>query len=194
MTTQPIRTAAPAEADPCIAVITLAFSSDPGIRWMYPDPRQYLDHFPAFVRAFGGGAFAEGAAHYVEGFRAAALWLPPGVSPDEEALGELLVSSVPAARREAAFSLMEQLGAFHPHEPHWHLPLIGTDPRHQGRGHGAALLAHGLATCDEQQMPAYLEATSERSVPLYRKHGFEVLDTLRVGDSPPLFPMVRKPR
>lgn len=194
MSTRQIKTATRQDMDPCIAVIVLGFSGDPGVRWMYPDPHQYLENFPRFVRAFAGRAFEHGSAHYVDGFSAAALWLPPGVQPDEEAMLRLIENSVPASERATVFALFEQMGGYHPSEPHWHLPLIGTDPMQQGKGYGSALLRHALAVCDQQQTPAYLEATSERSVPLYQRHGFEILGTIQVGTSPPIIPMLRKPR
>jgi hypothetical protein len=31
-------------------------------------------------------------------------------------------------------------------------------------------------------------------VPLYRRHGFEVLGTIQIGDAPPIAPMLREPR
>ena len=86
------------------------------------------------------------------------------------------------------------MGAYHPQEPHWHLPLIGTDPSRQRKGEGSALLRHALSVCDRQQTPAYLEATSSTSVPLYQRHGFEVLGTIQLKSSPPIFPMLRAPR
>jgi hypothetical protein len=81
--------------DQCVALIVLAFSSDPAARWAYPDPPNFLEYFPRFVRAFGGKAFELGSAHYIER-SAAALWLPPGTQPDEEALVTLIRDSVPA--------------------------------------------------------------------------------------------------
>ncbi|MGV1015508.1 MAG: GNAT family N-acetyltransferase, partial [Methyloceanibacter sp.] len=83
---------------------------------------------------------------------------------------------------------------FHPDEPHWYLPLIGTDPALQGKGHGSSLLRHALSICDAEKMPAYLEATSARNVPFYRRHGFEAIGTIRVGTSPTITPMLRPPR
>lgn len=194
MTTRQINTATAAEVDQCIAVMSLAFSNDPGVRWMYPDPHQYMKYFPRFVRAFGGRAFEHGTAQTIGGGAAAALWLPPGVLPDDDALTALIEESVPASKHAAVFSVFEQMGAFHPHEPHWHLPLIGTDPSRQRKGDGSALLRHALSVCDEQQVPAYLEATSSTSVPLYQRHGFEVLGTIQLKSSPPIYPMLRKPR
>jgi ribosomal protein S18 acetylase RimI-like enzyme len=77
---------------------------------------------------------------------------------------------------------------------HWHLPMIGVLPGLQGRGLGSALLHHALAHIDRTRLPAYLESSSERNVPLYLRHGFEVMGIIQVGSSPPIFPMIRQRR
>jgi hypothetical protein len=41
---------------------------------------------------------------------------------------------------------------------------------------------------------AYLESSNLRNVPLYERHGFKVLGTIQAGGSPPITPMLRKPR
>ena len=189
-----IETATAADAERCFAVLTLAFSGDPPCRWTWPDPQQYLEAFPRFARAFGGGAIEHGTANYHEGFSGVALWLPPGVAPDEPSLMRVIEDTVAAAQRDAVFSMIEQMDRFHPREAHWHLPLIGVDPAHQGKGIGAALLRQVLNACDSQKVLAYLEATSVRNVPLYERHGFEALGRIQVADSPPVVPMMRKPR
>lgn len=193
MTAGTIATATRAEMDECVALIALAFSSDPAARWLYKDATTYMAQFPRFIRAFGCSAFDDDTAHHVEGC-AAALWIPPGTEPDESALIALIQETVPADDQEAVFAIFEQMGQAHPQEPHWYLPLIGTDPSQQSRGHGSALLKHALAVCDAQKTPAYLEASSPRNVPLYQRHGFEVTGTIQVGSSPPITPMVRMPR
>jgi ribosomal protein S18 acetylase RimI-like enzyme len=194
MSERSIRTAKASEAEHCFAVLTLAFAGDPAARWAWPDQQQYSNAFPRFARAFGGRAVDAGTAHYVEGFSGVALWLPPGTPPDEESLVRVFEDTVADELRDAAFSMFEQMDAYHPDEQHWHLPLIGVDPVSQGRGYGSTLLSHVLDACDRQQALAYLEATSPRNVPLYERHGFEVLGTIQVGTSPPVFPMARKPR
>jgi hypothetical protein len=45
------------------------------------DAQQYLEAFPRFARAFGGGAIDHGTAHFYEGFSGVAWWLPPGAAP-----------------------------------------------------------------------------------------------------------------
>ena len=194
MTTPTIKTATAADAYPAIAVVTLAFSADPAARWTWSDPQQYLRHFPSFVQAFGGNAFTHGSAYYVDGYAGAALWLRPAVHPDEDALVALFKRTVPEPRHQDVFAVFDQMGHYHPREPHWYLPLIGVDPCHQGKGYGAALMQHALLPCDRDHMPAYLESTNPKNIPLYERHGFAVLGTIQVGASPPLFPMLRTPR
>jgi GNAT superfamily N-acetyltransferase len=86
------------------------------------------------------------------------------------------------------------MGEMHPDEPHWYLPLIGTDPLHQGQGYGARLMSKTLSLCDQQQLPAYLEATNPRTIPFYQRFGFEVKAQIRCGECPLITTMWRAPR
>jgi len=192
--TVPILKAAASDQASAVDVLVLAFSADPAARWTWPNPQQYLENFPAFVQAFGGKAFAQGSAYYADGYSGAALWLPPDIHPDEDALVSLIQSSVSEQFHEDVFAVLEQMGRYHPSEPHWYLPLIGVDPLRQGKGIGSALMQQGLIPCDRDRKLAYLESTNPRNIPLYERHGFEVLGTIQVGTSPPISPMLRKPR
>jgi GNAT superfamily N-acetyltransferase len=194
VTTPTVKTATTSEEERVIAVLALAFCADPAVRWQYPDPQQYLRHFPSFIRALGGKAFAHGSAYYVDGYVGAALWLPPETHPDEEALSTLLRRTVPEQVQRDILALFEQMGRYHPSESHWYLPLIGVDLPQQGKGHFSALMHHALVPCDRDHKLAYLESTNPTNIPLYERHGFSLLDTLRVGEAPPVFPMLRKPR
>ena len=107
---------------------------------------------------------------------------------------KVIEDTVADERKGAMFSMFEQMDALHPREAHWHLPLIGVDPAHQGKGIGSALLSHVLNLCDGQEVLAYLEATSPRNVLLYKRHGFETVGSIQVADSPRIIPMLRKPR
>lgn len=182
------------EQDRAIAVLTTAFSSDPILRWVFPDAQRYLTDFPRLVGAYAGAAFENKTAHCADEFSGIALWLAPGVSPGEEAIGALLDERIQDERKQEAFGFLEQMAPFHPTDAHWYLPLIGVDPSQQGLGYGSALLSHALATCDQQRSLAYLEATSPRNKALYGRHGFEEIGVIQSGSSPPMWPMVRKPR
>lgn len=194
MSTLSVTTAGPSEARRVIDVITLAFSADPMARWSLPDAAQYLEVMPDVVAAFGGGAFAAGSAHLLDGGAGAALWLPPGTEPDGERLVSLMQAQAPAAIQDDLMQVFALMGQYHPAEPHWYLPLIGVDPARQGRGVGSALLRHALERVDQDHLPAYLESSNPRNIPLYERHGFEAIGTIQAGSSPTMVPMYRKPR
>ena len=90
--------------------------------------------------------------------------------------------------------VLERMGEIHPTADHWYLPMIGVDPVAQGQGMGSVLLADRLATCDADGLPAYLEATSARSRDLYARHGFDIVEEIQFGASPPIWAMLREPR
>jgi ribosomal protein S18 acetylase RimI-like enzyme len=195
MVTPIIKTAATeSEEASIIDVLTRAFAADPAARWSWPDSQQYFMHFPSFVRAVGGKAFTQGTAYYVDGYAAAALWLPPNVHPDEDKLTTLVQRNVSEQIQKDFLSVFEQMGQYHPSEPYWFLPFVGVDPLQQGRGFGSALLEHTLIQCDSDSKLAYLESSNPKNIPLYQRHGFEALGTIQVGPSPTIFPMLRRPR
>ena len=145
------------------------------------------------MKAFAGGAFAAGTADTIDDCGGVALWLPPGVESDEEAVGAIAAEAVPADDQEEVFAFLGQMGEFHPTEPHWYLPVIGVDVTKRGHGYGSALLSHALERCDRDRLPAYLEATSTQNRSLYERHGFEEIGVIQAGGSPPMWPMMRKP-
>jgi ribosomal protein S18 acetylase RimI-like enzyme len=183
-----------ANADAAFATIVLAFDGDPAARWTWPRAEDFLRNMPLLARAFGGKAFALGSADEIDHFAGVALWLPPGVPPDEEALAGLIERTAPAAIQQDAAGVFERMASFHPEEPHWYLPLIGVDPAHQGRRLGDRLMAYALARCDADGVPAYLESSNPRNIPFYQRHGFEALGQIQVGSSPTIVPMLRQPQ
>ena len=194
MLTLEVRTASETDWETVIGVITVAFVTDPMSRWVFPDPATYLTVMPQVAAAFGGNGFPHGAADLIDGGMGAAMWLPPGVSPDDERLAALTDAHGPKDRVGDILQLFEQMERYHPPDPCWYLPLIGVDPAHQGRGCGSALLRYALARCDRDGLPAYLESSNPRNIPLYQRHGFEIMGSIQAGSSPPLVPMLRRPR
>ncbi|MFL5778307.1 MAG: GNAT family N-acetyltransferase [Chloroflexota bacterium] len=191
MTVRPVEAA---ERSAATNIQLLAFASDPVMRWLWPDPDAYIRHFPELVRTFGGRAFENDAAHVSEDFRGGALWLPPGVGPDDDGLEALARDRVGEPIRSALRSIFEEMSESVPAAPHWHLAFIGVDPFWHGQGIGAALLGYALDRVDDEGAEAYLESTNPRNISLYERYGFAVTREIRVGGAPPLFPMLRRPR
>ena len=186
--------AGPANIEPLINVMVLAFAADPVARWMYRDPQRYLAYFGRFTRAFAGNAFSNETAWCIEGNLGAALWLGPGVKPAEDAIAGILDESVPPQVMADVSAMFGEMAAYHPHSPHWYLPLIGTEPDLQRRGIGSALMRKALSRCDQEHTPAYLESTNPANTGFYERLGFEALGVIRAGSSPPMVPMLRPAR
>ncbi len=58
--------------------------------------------------------------------------------------------------------------------PHTYLWALAVRPGRQGRGLGSELLRQGLAHCDREKRPAYLETHRAANVRLYARYGFVV--------------------
>ncbi|WP_228810161.1 GNAT family N-acetyltransferase [Nocardia otitidiscaviarum] len=94
------------------------------------------------------------------------------VQREAEQMRELYEQApLPPFRRLRALSgLLEQS---HPTEfPHRYLQVIVTLPQHRGKGAGAAIVTERAKAASEAGVPAYLEASTERSSRLYARCGF----------------------
>ncbi len=183
---------------PVVASLARAFTDDPLMAYLVPDrrtrPRRTATLFSSVLRF---QHLAHGASYTDEGCHGAALWDPPGHW--RMTLGQIARStpgSVRALRTGMvrAMRVLTTMERRHPREEHWYLAVIGTDPDHQGRGIGSALMAPVLRRCDDEGIGAYLESSNQANVPFYRRHGFEVTSEISFPDGPTIFPMWRDPR
>jgi GNAT superfamily N-acetyltransferase len=189
-----IRSATSDEIPRAVAAIVAAFLTDPPARFAWPSVHDYLLAMPVATGEFAGSSFEHGTAYVSEDFCGAALWLPPGVAPNGQALEKVFRDTAKPEHMDDLLSTFEKMEKSHPREAHWYLPQIGVEPNAQGKGIGAALMRHALARCDEERSLAYLEASKTQNIPFYQHHGFEIIGQIQVGSAPLVTPMLRKPR
>jgi GNAT superfamily N-acetyltransferase len=176
-------------------VLAEAFLDDPVFGWLMPEDnkrharlRRYfgidLSHF----------ALLHGRVWTTSDLAGAALTLPPGRwrVPPRTTLLHGSVFGVHLLRAARIGATMEWRHARELRGPHYYVRDIGVSPEMQGRGLGSALLRPTLDRCDREGLPAYIEASSERSAALYERLGFQHVKELRVGGSPPLWLMIRQ--
>jgi ribosomal protein S18 acetylase RimI-like enzyme len=183
-----------AERARTFSTLTMAFASDPVERWLYSEPQQYLASFPLLLAAFAGPAFAKKTVWQISCFSAVAVWLPPGAQADGDAIAEALTETVDPVKHPDTLAVLELIDEAHPSFPHWYLPWLGVDPAHQGTGLGSELLNLCLQIVDRDHLPAYLETPNPRTIPFYRRHGFEITGEARCGACPPVTLMLRAAR
>jgi len=189
-----IRSATSDEIPRAVAAIVAAFLTDPPARFAWPSVHDYLLAMPVATGEFAGSSFEHGTAYVSVDFCGAALWLPPGVAPNGQALEKVFRDTAKPEHMDDLLATFEKMEKSHPREAHWYLPQIGVEPNAQGKGIGAALMRHALARCDEERSLAYLEASKTQNIPFYQHHGFEVIGQIQVGSAPLVTPMLRKPR
>jgi GNAT superfamily N-acetyltransferase len=128
----------------------------------------------------------------------AAIWAPPGrwrvpMRTTLREAGRML--GVFGRRLPLGLRTQLRIEAHHPKSPdHWYLHYLGVEPRRQGRGLGASLLASVLGECDQRRIPAFLEASSDRNRALYERHGFAVTEVFDMPGrgGPPIRKMWRE--
>ncbi|MFI1962983.1 GNAT family N-acetyltransferase [Streptomyces pathocidini] len=194
-----IRRARPEERDAIARLLGEAFMDDPVSRWVFPGEAHRRAVHPRFFGAFLDAALREGWVDVTNDLSAAALWLPVhpaaegGEVEDGDEVAEAIAAADPGNERTGIVGRLT--AELHPHDrAHYFLPMIAASPAHQGRGLGAALLTAALDRCDREGMPAYLEASNERSKALYERLGFTFLGTtVDLPNGPHMWPMWRDP-
>ncbi len=191
-----VRTAGAEDLDALGPVLARAFADDPVWRHLVRR-RDRWRAAPGFFAATLGHPVERGEVFTSTRREGAAVWAAPErwkVKPSEEVAVAGSAVRLFGAGLVRAVRFLAALEKAHPTEPHWYLSILATDPAHQGRGVGSALLGPTLERCDGQGLPAYLESTREPTVAFYARHGFAVTEPLTIADGPTIYPMWREPQ
>ena len=199
MTTPPARLATPTDVPSIGEALALAFEDDPAMTWLFGEiedrkPRllqRYLTHET-------GRHLKQANVFTTDDHAGGALWDPPGhwKTNLRDILGMMPVM-LPGLRFHVVTALrgLSMIEAAHDRHPeHYYLAVLGTRPDRQGHGVGSTLLQPVLRRCDEEGIGAYLESSKESNIPFYRRHGFEVVEEIRLPKGPLIYPMWRDPR
>jgi GNAT superfamily N-acetyltransferase len=187
-----------ADIGPLSRTLARAFDDDPVTAWFYRregSRARYLERFFAWQLA----RLLPQEQVQTTGDRAgAALWALPDRWRESAMDGLRLLGAVGPAllpHMPLALAGVARIERRHPEERHMYLAVLGTEPDRQGEGIGSALLAPGLALCDTEGIPAYLESSKERNIAFYGRFGFRVTEEVRLPrGGPTVWLMWRDPR
>ena len=192
-----VRAATRAEIPKLAATLASAFMRDPVMVWLIPERNREERARRFFARQLANTIKHE-SVFTTDDYVGVAIWLPP--DQWKVATGDV-VRSIPAMVRSFGPRLPRLLGSLgviekhHPADvPHWYLEFLGTRADTQRKGVGSSVIGFMLDRCDQEGIPAYLEASSPENVPFYRRHGFEAVQDLQLRNGPPLWGMWREPR
>lgn len=186
-----LRTATGEDVPRLARAMAEAFYDDPVFGWLMPDDERRLARLRRFyvveLRHIGLG---RGQAWTSDELAGASISAPPGAwrVPLRAMLLQGSLFGIHVARATRLLAAVERR---HLREPHHYFAHIGVAPAAQGQGLGSRMMRPTLDRCDREGLPAYLEASSERSAALYERLGFRLLREVRVWGSPPLRLMAR---
>ena len=200
--TPAVRAAGRGEAALLGEVLADAFAEDPVFAWLIPPQGPARDtRLRTFFTSMSRAYLRRAKPCYltVDG-SAAALWAKPGAWAMP--LSQVIMEAVPngmAFRHHLLRALRTQLQIERLHAeqspPHWYLGYLGTRSDRQGEGLGTQMLREVLAGLDTSALPAYLESSNERNLPLYERNGFRVVGELQaLGLGPTIWRMWREPQ
>jgi ribosomal protein S18 acetylase RimI-like enzyme len=192
----PVRPARRQDVAALSATLARAFQDDPVAVWVYRSARRR----PHWMRRFFVWQLLrllpQETVWVADDLAGAAIWaLPDRWREDRGETLTLLRATLPGIlpRLPRVARGLAEIEAHHPVLPHLYLVSLGVAPEQQRRGLGSALLAPGLALCDQDGLPAYLETATEANVAFYARHGFRVTGELTLTRGPRVWLMWRDP-
>ncbi len=188
--------------DTAAADLTAAFVDDPLFNWfMRADAGRDLARLRFFKVILREAAFPDGVIERPEPGGAAAVWIPsenlgPQPLQREVRAVPMLLNAAGLARFARLLKLREAMDKHHPMQrPHDYLWFLGVHPNFQGAGIGSRLLASKTERLDASGRHGFLETATPRNVPLYQRHGFQIVSEYKAADDAPLvWAMWREPR
>ena len=197
----PVRSLRPDEVDDAAEVLARAFWDDPVMELLIPPGSRRRDRRMVHLYRWTihDARRRTGGVLTTDDLAAVATWQAPG--QPRPGPGDVLraapmgLRAIGPANLPRSLRLLEATQRAHPHEPHWYLQILGSDPRHRGSGAAAATVERVLEQVDAEGVGAYLESSKLENVPYYERFGFQVTEELDpLPDGPRLWCMWREPR
>jgi GNAT superfamily N-acetyltransferase len=194
-----VRRALDADVDKMAAQLCRSFFDDPVVSHVFRNEARRTEGMRRyFTTQMRGDYLPFGGCYTTDDYEGAAIWAPAGkplLTGWAGIANMVRVLPYVASHLTSTLQMLSLIESLHPHEPHWYLATLGTDPEVQGKGIGSALMRPVLEHCDAEGWPAYLESSKERNVPFYSRHGFKVLGEVPLpGDGPTIWTMWREPQ
>jgi ribosomal protein S18 acetylase RimI-like enzyme len=179
-------------------LISYSFNDLPQNAYLVPPPDDRIRVMADFFTLYTEHAFKYGQVDVIdhpdgEGLVGTAVWFDnTKVAPEIEGYGERLAELTQQyLDRFVALDVLFEKN--HPTDPHWHLAFLAIHPEHQHHGLGSHLMQRTHDELDRDGVAAYLEATNENNVRLYRRTGYADMDPFEMllPDGTPFFRMWR---
>jgi ribosomal protein S18 acetylase RimI-like enzyme len=186
------------DADAIADTLAKAFVDDPLICFLLKDEAARPAKMPKLFKLLFKLGLPHDACDVTSGYEAVALWRPPNawhIPPLQYVTnGAAFIDVFGLGGGLQVMGIMDVIEKRHPHEPHYYLQAIGTDPGKQGKGYGGVVMRRHLAVADAAAAACYLESSKDINIPIYKSFGFEVTGEIKLANGPTIWPMWRPAR
>lgn len=164
------------------------------------DVKKAQAHFYRLIIKY---AFHYGKIYCIDDYSAAVMLVPP--EKGEMSTLDIITHTTPLWFIKLGFTFitrvlyvstfMDKNQSRYADEHSWYLFAIGVKQEHQGKKLASILLNHVLDMLDTQKLSCYLETFKDINVSIYKRFGFELMNTEQIPKSPlTLYAMLRKPK
>lgn len=91
---------------------------------------------------------------------------------------KLILQCVGISNIKKALSRESKIKKLQPKEPMYYIWFIGVNPEYQNSGIGSSLLEEVIADSRQKKRPLYLETSTLKNIPWYKKFGFDIYNEL----------------
>lgn len=180
-----MRRATRADFDTIERILLASFANDPHVRWLLEQSR-HPRKLRILIDYVVHQTLRRGEVYLSDCENAVALWDSERTEPlslhylhrNISFLFRIGVRSVARALRSESRIHRN----FQRHRRFRHLYMIGVLPSAQGRGLASALMDPVLTRMREESIPVFVETANPRNVEVYAKKGFQVFETLAIGE------------
>ena len=174
-----------------------AFAGDPVFTWLLPRSLRLNARLRAmFTAELEQYGLPQGTVWTTANCDGAVVTLPPGawkMSNSMTLTQALMWARALGRRMMLSAGVQRALEERHLREPHFYVRLVGVRTALQGNGLGSALMQPTLQQADSAGLPAYIEASTERSAALYERLGFRHIEVFDLPEGGPPVWLMRRP-
>lgn len=91
---------------------------------------------------------------------------------------KLILNCVGISNIKKALSRESKIKKLQPKEPMYYIWFIGVDPQYQSSGIGSKLLSEVIDDSKQKKRALYLETSTLKNIPWYKKFGFDIYNEL----------------
>jgi hypothetical protein len=192
----------PSQVARLAGVLGQAYCEEPHVTFVIRDEQTRLRLLPGFFRVAIDASQLRGEVHTAHRANGVALWIGPG---NGLTIGRTMRSGFPSISRQLGWASLRRCISVGLHLDkvhqrliqgrHWYLLALGVEPSVEKERLCATLLEPILSRADAEGLPCYAETFNPKDLTFYKRLGFRIAGSGKIGRSGPDFwALIRAPQ